>query len=189
MNDKFEMGTGQAHELAMAFGRNDWTNEEIKALCKGSVLADVRRVIRGHAAITTPDHAIDCDADPFLPQGWKVEEHTKGGHFQWDASKVELFLSSSQQNGKVVEGNKLRKELAKKPCFNANVLDYLLANPHLIPEEWKGKAVFFWGTVYRSSDGDLYVRCLCWRGDGWRWGYGWLGSDWNVGSPAALRAS
>jgi hypothetical protein len=134
-------------------------------------------------------YGIDCDAAPFVPDGWKVEEHQKGGSFIWDASKVELFLSDSQKGGKTIEGNKLRKELAKKPVFNANVLDYLLKNPHLIPEEWKGKDVFFWGTIYRGRRGRIRVRGLGWYGGRWRGDAYWLDSGWSDDDPAAMRAS
>ena len=134
-------------------------------------------------AMDTIEHVIDLDADPFVPNGWKVEEHRKGGQ---NASKVALYLSKGQQGGKVIDGNKLRKELADKSAFNANVLDYLLANPDLIPEEWKGKYVFFWGTVYRHSGGHLCVRCLCWDVGGWIWDGRWLGDHWYGRDPAAV---
>lgn len=149
----------------------------------------VARFLSGNAEVVVKNHVINCDADPYLPDGWKVEEHQKGGQFTWDASKVNLFLSDSQKNGKVIEGNKLRKELAKSPALNANVLDYLLANPHLIPEEWKGKYVYFWGTIYRDSDGSLYVRYLYWSDRSWDWRYYWLDIGWDDFDPAALRAS
>ena len=68
-----------------------------------------------------------------------------------------LHLDKGQQNGKWIVGNALRKVLAGKPVLNANVLDYLLANSHLIPEEWKGKATFFWGRS-TGPEGNLYVR-------------------------------
>jgi len=85
----------------------------------------------------------------------------KGGQFNWDASKVSLYLSDAQKSGKCIEGNKLREELAGKPVLNANVLDICLPiRTH--PEEWKDKYVFFWGTIYRHLDGSLCVRCLCW---------------------------
>ena len=32
------------------------------------------------------EHLINCDADPYLRAGWKVEEHQKGGQFVWDES-------------------------------------------------------------------------------------------------------
>jgi hypothetical protein len=146
-----------------------------------------------HAAINVVEHVIDYDAQPFVPDGWSVEEHQKGGAYKWDSDtqKDALYLSKGKAGSKYIEGNKLRKELTEKstPVLNANALDYLLANPHLIPEEWKGKYVFFWGTVYRNRDGDLYVRCLCWFDGRWDWGYRWLGDDWDGRNPAAVLAS
>lgn len=198
MSNDLMLDVGQANELKLAFRRADFSNDDIKRLCEGNVLADVRSVLRGHASITVVEHAIDCDADPFNPwekDGWTVEEHQKGGTFTWDASQVELYLASGQKNGKVIEGNKLRKELAKKPVLNANVLDYLLKNPHLIPEEWKKdgqgntRYIFFWGTIYGCRDGHRCVRYLYWRGGRWGWGGYWLGRDWDGFYPAAVRAS
>ena len=113
---------------------------------------------------------IDCDKDPFCPEGWTVEEHKKGGKLEWNPKNISLYLSENQRNG-LIKGNELHKELKDKPILNANVLDYLLAHPELIPEEWKGKYVFFWGTIYRDSVSDLDVRCLCWGGGRWYWGY------------------
>jgi hypothetical protein len=144
---------------------------------------------RGLAGKPPQQSGLDLDAAPFVPDGWKVEEHQKGGQFKWDASKVALYLSKEQQGGKWLESNKLREELKGKPVYNANLLDYLLANPHLIPEEWRGKAVFFWGTIYRRPSVGLCVRCLCWNGDGWLWSSGWFVDDWGGRSPAALPAS
>jgi hypothetical protein len=178
---------GLAHKLETAFNRNRYTLGEVDKLCEGDKLAQFRKVLLGHAVITVHEHLIDLDADPFVPNRWKVEEHRKGGQFKWDASKVSLYLSKKQQRG-VIEGNKLRDELKGKPVYNANLLDYLLKNPHLIPEEWKDKYVFLWGTVYRDSGGNLCVRYLYWSGDGWGWGSDWLDSDWGDGRPAAVPA-
>ena len=148
----------------------------------------VRRFLAGNSEVVIKDHVIDCDANPFTPDGWKVEEHQKGGQFKMDVSRVELWLADGQKKG-YIEGNKLRKEIAKKTPFNANVLDYLLAHPELIPEEWKGKYVFFWGTIYRDSDGNLYVRYLYWHDDRWYWNNNSLYNVWHDDNPAALRAS
>jgi hypothetical protein len=187
--DEFVLTVGQAQEIEFALRRNGFDAALVKVMTMGNNLSLFRKVLLCQAVVKDVKHSIDCDADPFLPQGWEIEEHVRGGHFQWNASKVELWLAGGQKNGKVLEGNKLRKELAKKVNFNANVLDYLLAHPHLIPEEWKGKAVFFWGTVYRSSGGYLYVRCLYWDGGRWDWSDRWLDDGWDDHGPAALRAS
>lgn len=189
------LDVGQANELKLAFRRADFSDDDIKRLCEGDVLTSVRSVLRAHASIAVIEHVIDCDAEPFLPNGWKVEEHQKGGQWKFDPKGVEFFLSNSQKGGKVIEGNKLRKELAKKPVFNAKILDYLYSNPHLIPEEWKKdeqgntRYIFFWGTVYRDSGGNLVVRYLCWSGDGWFWSSYCLDTDWYDGNPAAVPAS
>ncbi len=132
---------------------------------------------------------IDLDADPFEPSGWKVEKHTPGGQFTFDPSQVRLHLDTGQQNGKYIEGNKLRTQLEKEPTMNAVLLDWYLANPQYIPEEWKSKYVFFWGTIYRGRRGYLYVRYLDWLGDRWIWSYDWLDVDWDGDYPALVRAS
>jgi hypothetical protein len=188
MADTFVMSARQAAELDYAFERNGWTPAEVKQLSSGQLLADFRQVLLGNAVITAHDHLINLDANPFTPDGWKVEEHQKGGQFKWNTS-VSLHLSDSQKKGKWIKGEELRKELKGKPVYNANVLDYLLANPHLIPEEWKGKYVFFWGTIYRSSGGSLCVRYLCWHVGMWHCGHHWLGDRWHGIHPAAVPAS
>jgi hypothetical protein len=182
---ELKLDVGQAGELKAAFRRGDWSNDEIKKLCEGNTLTKVRDVVRGYAEIVTKQHVIDLDANPFVPDGWKVEEHIKGGQFVYDPAKIKPYLSKSQKKG-VIGGHDLRKELQGKPVYNANLLDYYLAHPELIPDKWKGKYIFFWGTIYRSSAGDLYVRCLYWDGSQWDWHYNWLDDGWNDGRPAAL---
>ncbi len=187
----------QTGELKAAFRRGGWTNKEIKWLCEGDVLERVRKVLLGHASIQVIKHPHDCDADPFVPIGWKVEEHQRGGAFKWDAlqEQVQLHLDKDQQNGKHIEGNKLREQLAGKPVLNANVLDYLLKNLRLIPDDWKKDHrgythnIFFWGTIYRHSCGSLYVRYLFWSSGRWSWDARTLNDDWYGDNPAAVRAS
>lgn len=136
------------------------------------------------------NHEINTDATPRLPfDGATIEYHKKDGKMILDPSKINLYLSEGQKGGQYIEGNKLRKELKSKPVLNACVLDYLLDNPHLIPEEWKGKAVFFWGTIFRGSDGSLYVRYLYWDVGRWQAYYRWLGNDFRALNPAAVSAS
>lgn len=147
-----------------------------------------QRFLRGEVGVVT-NHVINLDAKPFVPNGWTVEEHIKGGQLAWDKAKVALHLEPEQQNSKVIVGNELRKRLENEPVLNANTLDYLLANPDLIPDEWKGRYIFFWGTIYRNSVGDLCVRGLFWRSGRWYWSSIWLGSAWLSDNPAAVLAS
>lgn len=103
---------------------------------------------------------IDCDVLPMIPNGWKVEEHREGGRLAFDASKAGLYLSERQTEGeKWIVGHELNEELRSKPVLNANVLDHFLLHRECMPDAWLDKGmVFFWGTIYRISDGRLCVR-------------------------------
>lgn len=46
--------------------------------------------------------------------------------------------------------------------LNSNALKFLLDNPSLIPNDWKGKFVSFFGTIFRSTGNNRYVLCLYW---------------------------
>lgn len=136
----------------------------------------------------TIKHIIDLDAEPFCPYDYVVVEHQKGGQCEWSASKVTPYLFKEQRTGCDIRGTEIRERLKQKLVYNANLLDYLLKNRDLIPEEWKGKRIFFWGTIYRTLGGSLCVRGLCWRGSKWHWQGAWLHYGWHDSEPAAIVA-
>ncbi|MEK7079796.1 MAG: hypothetical protein AAB901_00720, partial [Patescibacteria group bacterium] len=89
MSNDLMLDVGQANELKLAFRRVLFTNEDIKRLCEErDILSGLRDVLRGLAVITPVEHVIDLDADPFVPDGWKVEEHKQGGQLTFDPSQV-----------------------------------------------------------------------------------------------------
>ena len=136
------------------------------------------------------NHEVNTNNMPALPfAGATVEFHEKRGVVAIQPSKVTLHLSPNQKDGKVIKGHNLRKELKGMPVMDACELDYYLANPHLIPEEWKGKVVFFWGTIFRNSGVGLFVRCLIWFDDAWQSCYRWLGDDFDGNVSEALSAN
>jgi len=181
------LDVSQAVELKLAFRRCGWNNAQIKTLSEGDILAKVLQVIAGQAEITYPEHLINTDAAPFIPEDWTwtVEKHLTNGIYKFSPDHVSLFLSDKQKKS-CIKGHKLRKELAGKPVLNANVLDYLLAHQELIPESWKGKTIFFWGTIYRSLLVGLSVRYLHWDGSKWGWDDRWLDRGFSAGRPAAV---
>lgn len=217
MTDKFTFGSaGEIQDLEFALARNGWTHTLLKKATGGDFFGLVREVVEGRAEIcrverltsergttvtVAAQHIINCDAKPFEPSGLMVapeSEQLPGrvrGQFTLDPAKVELYLSEHQKNGKAIEGNKLYKELANEPVLPANVLDFYLANTHLIPERLKKvdngnvRCIFFWGTIYRGPDGSLCVRCLYFSVGGWYSRYFRLDYHWFSGNPAALRAS
>ncbi|MFA6551965.1 MAG: hypothetical protein WCT19_00495 [Candidatus Paceibacterota bacterium] len=142
---------------------------------------------------TQSEILIDCNAPVFIPDGClqvlpdsEQLPNRVRGQVKWDTTKFSLYLVDDQKNGKLIGGNKLRKGLGAMPVLTAHVLDFLIKpeNQYLIPEEWKRKLVFFWGTIYRRSDRGLCVRYLCWGGGKWYWGCGWLDDDWGGSRPA-----
>ena len=87
------LDVGQANELKMAFMRNDWTNDEVKRLSEGNLLAGVRAVLSGTAKIKPVNEdanrfvtlnettiAVNRGAAPNLPfNGAVVEQHVGEG--------------------------------------------------------------------------------------------------------------
>jgi hypothetical protein len=146
---------------------------------------------------------VDCDANPIIRSGLSLTgegtehrrmgkitlEKREDGKLYANGKEVVRYLSPNQQNDKTIQGHKLRKELKDVQVLNACIMDALLANPQLIPDEWKSGYTYFWGTTFRSAGGDLCVGCLCWGGGQWRWGCSWLDSGWGSDRPAAVLAS
>ncbi len=149
-----------------------------------------------------PAHVIDCDAPSFIPSGdWKIagpEHQLPGsvpGQLVWDPAKIEFAFSLNQRTGMVL-GTELARYLAWKELLRANVLDYLLAHPEIIPNSWKeyrppkcrlvGCYIYFWGTIYQDKDGDLFVRCLHYDGHDCMGSCRWLGREFGNRSPAAV---
>ena len=148
-------------------------------------------------------YGIDLEADPvYVPEGFEVIEHIKGGFLAWTPHKpqIELYLPEAQRKG-VVPGEKVLEalEMYDGTMANANALDFLIdhaANaPWVIPEEWKNvemartKHILFWGTRYRY-EGSICVRSLEWSADArervWRAGYCWIDNQLNSQFPAAM---
>jgi hypothetical protein len=129
---------------------------------------------------------IDCDAPPKPEKDWEVFSHTKGGQLEFDPALLKLKVLENQFNG--TEHVVLGLEPGER-VLNANVLDALLAHPEYIPDELKGKFVFFIGTIYRSKISNAFrrqqydddrrntgVRYLRWIGD-----IGWVASVCGFG--------
>ena len=188
-DNELMLDVGQANEIKLAARRAGATNADLKLLSEGDTFAKILPVLRGFAEVTSIKPIIDLDVDPMIPTDWTVKEHIKGGQFEFDPKRVALYLDKAQQGGGTIVGKKLRQKLKSKGVYNANLLDFLLAHPELIPKKWKGKFIFFWGTIYRDSSGYLCVRCLRWDGDRWGWDYYWLVNDFSGVSPAVVSAS
>lgn len=179
-----------------------WEAELKKFLAKRPCWAPPKSK-KGDAVVLRAE--IDLDAKPGLPfNGATVEKHIGGGKvviekradgLYIDGKKVILHRSTRQMNGKSIVGHELRKELDGQPVLNACIQDFLMANQGFIPEDWKkddaGNTIyiFFWGTIFRGSTGNLCVRYFSFRGGKWQQYDYWLSRDWYGHDPAALLTS
>lgn len=131
---------------------------------------------------------------PAIPyDDWTIEEDNRMESF--DPSKLILHLEPEQEDG-YITGNILRERLKGKNPLSASILDYLIEHPEIIPESWKEKTakgttqfIYFFGTIYRSRSGNLYVRYWCWDEGRWQSDYYWLDYYWRGLDPSALLAS
>lgn len=171
-DDKFEMGTGQAHELAMAFGRNGWNNADIKKLSEGKTLERVLSVIRGKAEVKFPSEIFaaeligKCMPD-YLNYGgknrewWVVEDvapsltpdKVSKLKSRWLRKKGEMSISGPEM-----------LERAVKFRANWGLVDgkqMLIDNGKRIPRaEFGAFGVLLPGTILSNSDGYSWVACL-----------------------------
>lgn len=109
-------------------------------------------------------------------EGWTLLEDVPSSTLPFTPDFVK-FLKSGESS---VNGNVMRQR-AKE--LNANLgqrdLEWLLGNPHLIPESERGHYLVATGTVWRGSGGLRGVPCLGWGGVGWSLHFYWLGFDWD----------
>lgn len=162
-NSELMLDVSQINELELAFHRSGYTNGEIKKLCEGNILADVRSILRGFAEIRVFENVIDCDADPFVPPGAEIVAHRKGGLVIWDPKNVILHWTKSQKEKLSCIAYEIRDQLFMndKPIVNACVLDRLLEFPELVPVQFNGTEPAFWGTVYRDlQSSEQFVQCF-----------------------------
>lgn len=129
----------------------------------------VERLLNGESEVITRCHSIDSDANPEIPMGWGVTiaEHRTIGQLELGVRKLHQYQHDKQKTGEIFRLHDLRKELENKIVPNANALDYFFKNQQLIPEHWKGKTIYFFGTIYRDLLGNLYVRYLVWKDECW----------------------
>jgi len=147
--------------------------------------------------MNTEANQIDTDRNPNnYGDLWTVAENwSHHGVITWleMVKGVELFLDPVQIEGSI-RGNDLFEHFKEKntEVLNATVWEYLKQHPTEIPEEWKigakGNAqyIFFWGTIDRSPDGNLYVRYMSWTGGNWVFSNYLLGGNWHEDFPAVV---
>lgn len=174
-------------DLLESLNNADFTVNDLKKLTISKNLQDIKDVLNDKAEILKMD-LVDLDADPFIPPGWSLKEHKRGGLLKYNSKKIIPFLTKGQKENTCVFGYNLKTELKDESIIllNANLLDYLLLHPELIPEEFKKYFLFFWGTIYRNEVNKPCIRHLAWSAGEWYGDYMLLSSNYYNASPAAV---
>ena len=117
-----------------------------------------------------PPKAEDCGGSKL-----SIKHNSNKRPMKWNPEKVSLHLIKNQDNKHRLSVREVYEVVKNLPCYNANMLDFLLKkeNQCLIPQSWKNKDVFFWGTIYScytaGGTGELlWVRHLECQDDIWQ---------------------
>ena len=141
----------------------------------------------------TLDPFYQCEVKENACGGW-VTLTKRRGNLYINGSKVSLYAHPSQlESPGVIEGHRLREILIGKHVLHPNLLEALIAFPHMVASDWKqGESgppllIYFWGVIYGDPPGRLYVRCGSWRGKKCETHYLNLDKVWRSDMLAAVR--
>lgn len=183
------LDVGQANELKLAFRRYPYDNADIKRLCETDVLGDALGVLRGDAKVVLVKRIVDLNAAPVLGKDdLSVVKHLKQGRKPW--AKVRLALMrpedlqytywsvperlTHQTRRKFGDHTKINRRTmmprflrGQRPA-NICMRDFLLANQHLVRQDWNfiAKPILFWGTILNNGHCD-YVPGIQWSYGKW----------------------
>lgn len=116
-------------------------------------------------ALNTEAQKIGCGGTPDLPdKSWSVAMNPQVGDIA-DFSKINYKLVKLPEGSKITDFEK-----NAKIGLNSSVLDYLLKNPQVIPQDWKDKTVVFTGTLFKDGGGSPLYKTLFYQDGTWQWG-------------------
>lgn len=197
MGDASEFGKDNdlVHKVVVTGRKVGWGREEWTKLAENEdLIHSFWLVINGHARIDVVDYIVDCSRPPEqvdvftpLPESEQIASRYTG-QIRLTPQTMGTYIDPHQKKGKLV-GSERYQTYEGQPVLTAHVLDHCLRHPALIPEAWKNKSVYFWGTIYRGGNYGHYVRCLYWC-DGPTWQYSDIDVEGEVIThyPAAVFA-
>ncbi|MDD3301285.1 MAG: hypothetical protein PHR57_00680 [Patescibacteria group bacterium] len=160
--------------------------EDLFKKAVNKTVKEKRFKINGDARAKKPKE-FSLEKNKMIPVRWKVVEHQKNGVFQWDPKKISLFVPEEQESDSV--SSKKLKEIFKEKnvnVLNSNLLFFLEKHQELIPEDWRNKAIIFWGTIYEAKGNRFYVLSLKWQIDRYAIDYMWVNWFFNKDEPSAI---
>lgn len=173
---EFGKEVGQIHE-AIVTGRSVGAGRGFWAFLthNKAFFIQVYALYRRWTGLRTIDLNTDFHKSPNIPSGWSILESDQifsrlRGKWSLNSHDQYLHLTSCQRRSqsRSAKGTVIRAELEGEIVVPANQLDFYLRNPDLIPEDWRGKEIVFWGSIFRDENNELCVRYLVWEGLTWR---------------------
>ena len=122
-----------------------------------------------------------------IAKGWTIESDRENLPADWNPKSVKI-ISPLKKGGSVITGEESIKRLSKEPLLGARGFWHYWNNQADIPEEWKGKYVFFDALVLRNPSGNRYSLSLYWDYGRWHWRDYWLDSVRGSCDVSALSA-
>lgn len=148
-------------KFGSAYSAASGTSKELDDLASNATLLEGILSVQRHASTIVPsDLVIDCDIEPFSPEGLEVDYHAGGGTLDLRTANIDVHRTDDQKTGWVHGLELLRRLSLVDNLLTANVLDFLWVNPHHISGTWDRWEVCFWGTIYKDRHNATYVRNL-----------------------------
>ncbi|MFH0814950.1 MAG: hypothetical protein V1902_02655 [Candidatus Falkowbacteria bacterium] len=195
----------QSHALMAVLAQNvDWSQldaDTIQAIIMApresgaqftAFLRNRGQMVVGGSNKLTIDRSKPFDPVAFVGKGWKIGEQDERALAltEIDLAAVQLKHMLKDREPYVGGEEKLtRLKVAGYVRLDAGVFETLWNNQHLIPERWKGKIVYFDGTVLVSPDGGRYVLCIDGGGGQWSRDCGYLNHSFSGNNPSAVLAA
>ena len=209
MDSEFVLTQGAGQKLEFAVNRNGGNTTDVEWLSTGNNFKLVGLLARGEAELiikpklpepeiqTDPIIRVDRSIRPSYPDWAKVVMHPELeplGPTEYNIAEVDQWFHDGQKDGKWIEGNKIYSHLKDadtlKTCLGLRDLEEIQKKGiAFFREHFKGKAVFAWKSVVRSSHGGLYVPYLYEDGGKVVLYWGWLGYGWDGNNPGLRFAS
>ena len=178
MNKESDFSTGLSHEFVISVVKAGWSPQQMDSLAKDlPLLKKILGVLMKTHVIIEREHKINCDEEPVINFPLVgLYENRKDGILIYNPEKLKIYISKGQKGRKQMYLEDILKDFRKEPFhgFNAKVLEYLLENPGLIPEEFKRRDRFdrrryflFPETEFKNFDGVALIKTLFWKENKW----------------------
>lgn len=133
------------------------------------LLAEIGQLIARVGKIIFIDRTQPFDPVQFLGKDWSIEEQDECSLALTQLNFAKVHLVNMLREGETgINGEEWLERLkeAGHIRLDAKIFQTFRENQVFIPEHWKGKPVYFFGTVLRDPGGYRCVLYLCRRGDG-----------------------